>query len=285
MKGRIVICLAWLLALSVLLSACQTIHAQATQSEGLQTYVGKGFSFRHPANAQVQSVSSDPVARDEIHIVGPQVSIKPGDSDWVYTGPAYEMIIATFDNPDGLGAESWARNHILASWQRAKEQGEPIMGPPVSEEGKIIEQQVGRSVVAGESAFWANFLAGDSYRRTFFLSHNHQTVALSFYDYPLENQPLGEVQQGVYALIMGTFSFDGRWRVAFQAPNMAAPLSSLDSSVSCERSGPPSSRPWPTPASDTFDAVNPQREDGSIFHGRAREAASVNGTLAPRSPS
>jgi len=84
------------------------------------------------------------------------------------------------------------------------------MGPPVSENGEIIEEQVGRSIVAGEAAFWANFLAGDSYRRTFFLANKRQVVALSFYDYPLENQPLAMVQGDVFALMMSTFRFENR---------------------------------------------------------------------------
>lgn len=120
------------------------------------------------------------------------------------------MIILTFDNPDRLDAEAWAPNHILTSWQQAKERGEPLMGPPVSESGKIIEDQVGPAVVAGEPAFWADFLAGDSYRRTFFLARERQIVALSFYDYPLENQPLAMVQQDVYAFILSTFRFEGK---------------------------------------------------------------------------
>lgn len=173
-----------LLALAILLSACQSSNPQETQSEGLQRYTGRGFSLQYPANARVESVvSTDPDVKDEIHIIGPQVSVKPGDADWVYSGPAYEMIIWTFDNPNRLDAESWARNLILTSWQEAKERGEPTMGPPVSENGEIIEQQVGRSIVAGQPAFWANFFAGDSYRRTFFLANKRQVVALSFYSH------------------------------------------------------------------------------------------------------
>ena len=200
----------WLVALALLLSACEGLHAQERETRGLQTYVGDGFSLQYPANAQVERASTDPATKAEIHIIGPDVSVKPGDGDWVYSGPAYEMIILTFDNPGRLDTEAWARNHILTSWQQAKERGEPLMGPLVSESGKIIEDQVCPAVVAAEPAFRADFLAGDSYRRTFFLSRERQIVALSFYDYPLENQPLAMVQQDVYAFILSTFRFEKR---------------------------------------------------------------------------
>ncbi|MCK4450233.1 MAG: hypothetical protein KAX26_06545, partial [Anaerolineae bacterium] len=182
----------------------QRHSAQAAWSEGLETYNGEGFSLQYPVSAQVESVD------DRVHIIGPQVSVKPGDADWFYSGPAYELIVRTYDNPKELDAESWARNYILASWQEAKEQGGPLMGSPVSESGEIIEKRVGRSVVAGYPAFWASFFGGDSCHRTFYLTNKHQVVVLSFDDYPLANQPLAMVQQDVYALIMGTFRFGKR---------------------------------------------------------------------------
>lgn len=182
---------------------------EALPSEGTQVYRGKGFSFRYPANAQVEHLTTEPPALDAVRIVGPEVFIKPGAEDWSYRGWAYEVTVALYDNPEGLDAESWARNRILTSWQQAKERGEPIMGPPVSEDGKIREQDVGSTIVAGYPAFWANFMGGDSYRRVFYLSNGHWIATLSFDDYPLANQPLALVQQDIHALIMSTFRFEG----------------------------------------------------------------------------
>jgi len=181
-----------------------------TQSEGLQTYNGQGFSFQYPANARLENVTIRPPVTDEVHIIGSRVSVKPGDADWVYVGPGYEMIVRTYSNPEGLDAESWARNYVLTSWQEAKKRDEPRGSFPISEEGEIDEGQVGSSVVAGQPAFWVNYLAFDSYIRVFYLANNHQVVELSFSDYPLANQPLNLVQQDVYALIMGTFRFEGK---------------------------------------------------------------------------
>jgi hypothetical protein len=180
-----------------------------TQSEGLQTYTGQGFSFQYPVNAQLETFTDRPPATQEVHILGPRVSVKPGDADWVYVGSGYEMIVRTYDNPEGLDAESWTRNHLLTSWQEAKERDEPRGSFPVSEEGKIDESQVGRAVVAGYPAFWVDYLAFDSYVRAFYLVREYRVVEMSFSDYPLANQPMDLVQQDMYALIMSTFRLDG----------------------------------------------------------------------------
>jgi hypothetical protein len=172
------------------------------------TYDGEGFLLQYPINAQVENVTIDSAAVSEVRIVGPEVFVKPGNANWGYQGAAYEIIVRTYSNPENLDAESWARDYILTSWQEATEQGEPLMEPPVSESGAIIEQRVGESFVAGYPAFRVDFLAGDSYRRVFFLSYDYQVITLSFYDYPLSNQPLAMVQQDVYALIMSTFRFE-----------------------------------------------------------------------------
>ena len=198
---------AWLVVAS-LLSACQATKVDAPPSEGLRQYVGEGFSLQLPANAWLEVGPTERVPAGATRIVGPQIWIKPGDADWSYRGAAYELEIRTYDNPAGLDVETWARDYILTTWQRAVAQGEPAMGPPVSEDGVIFEDRVGRATVAGQAAFRADFFAGDSYRRTFFLVKGARVVALSFYDYPVGNQPLASVQQDVYELLLSTF----RWK-------------------------------------------------------------------------
>lgn len=175
---------------------------------GLRTYHGPGFSLQYSPNARLRITTTDPAATDEVHIVGPSVAVRPADADWSYQGPAYEMIVQTYDNPDKLDAESWARDHIVTAAQQAIAQSEPLMGLPVSEDGEIIEHRVGSSVMAGRPAFWAKFFAGDSDRRTFYLADNDRIVALSYFDYPLANQPLAMIQQDVYTAMMNTLRFE-----------------------------------------------------------------------------
>jgi hypothetical protein len=176
----------------------------------LETYEGQGFSFRYPANARLENVAAISPATTEIHIIGPQVWIKPGDADWFYHGQAYELIIRTYENPDGLDAESWARNYVLASWQEAREQGSPWGSFPVSEEGEIDEGKVASSAVAGEPAFWVSYFAFDSCTSAYYLTSNHQIIELSFGVYPLANQPLALIQRDVYALILDTLRLKER---------------------------------------------------------------------------
>jgi hypothetical protein len=158
----------------------------------------------------VESVDPIPPATSEIHVIGPIVWVKPGDADWSYNGPSYELVIRTYENPDELDAESWARDYILSSWKKAKERNEPWGSLPVSEEGVIEEDRVGSSVVAGQPAFWVNYFAFDSDHPAFYLTGNGLVIELSFCDYPLENQPLAAIQQDVYALIIGTFRLKGK---------------------------------------------------------------------------
>jgi hypothetical protein len=218
----------FLLVVVILMTACATSTPTATptvaalptetrtpcislerHSDGLQDYRGEGFSLLYPVNAKLEITPPNPPATHEIRIIGPDVSVKPRDADWIYAGPGYEIGVRTYDNPDNLDAESWARSYLLTSWQEAKDQGMPMMGIPITDTGEIDEGMVGNSMVASQPAFWANWFAGDSYLRVFYVATGHQVVELSFYDAPLENQPLNEVQQDVYALIMGTFCFNG----------------------------------------------------------------------------
>ena len=183
----------------------------------LETYEGQGFSFQYPANARLENVAPTrsawqviSPATGEIHVIGPQVWVKPGDADWFYRGPGYELIIRTYENPDGLDAESWARNYILTSWQEARERDRPWGSLPISEEGEIDEGKVGSSAVAGEPAFWVSYFAFDSCTSTYYLTSNHQIIELSFDVYPLANQPLALIQRDVYALILDTFRLEGK---------------------------------------------------------------------------
>jgi len=171
----------------------------------LKTYEGPGYSFQYPANARVENPTPWPPVASVIRVIGPVVWVKPGDADWSYNGPAYELTIQTYENPEGLDAETWARDYILKVWKEARERNEPWGSLPVTEEGVVKKDKVGRYVVAGQPAFWVNYFAFDSEYPAFYLAGNSQVVELSFSDYPLENQPLAVMQQDVYALIIGTF--------------------------------------------------------------------------------
>jgi hypothetical protein len=174
----------------------------------LQTYDGPGFSFQYPSNAQVETVEPEVAALSELHIAGPVVWIKPGDADWSFNGEAYELIVRTFENPEGLDAESWAREYVLERWEEAREQNRPTESLPVTEEGTIREDWVGQYEVTGEPAFWVRYFWFDSTYWAFYLTVEDRVVEVSFRIWPLANQPLAVMQQDVYALIVDSFRFD-----------------------------------------------------------------------------
>jgi hypothetical protein len=178
----------------------------------LSTYQGRGFSFQYPVGARLEQVPPRRMAwqrvspaTDELHVIGPQVWVKAGDADWGYRGPAYELVIRTYENPERLDAESWAREYILASWREARERKRPWGSLPVTEEGEIDERKVERTVVAGQPAFLVWFFAFDSTQPAYYLAIDRQVVELSFRLHIVENVPIAKVQRDVYVLILSTF--------------------------------------------------------------------------------
>lgn len=181
----------------------------------LETYQGQGFSFQYPANAQLENVPPNRMAwqvispaTTELHVIGPDVWIKPGNADWSFRGTAYHLTIRTYENSEELDAEMWARNYVLRSWREAREQNRPWGSLPVSEEGKIDEDKVGSSIISGQPVFWINYFSFDSYNYAYYVVNHHKVIELSFYIYPVENQPLAMVQRDIYALILGTLHLE-----------------------------------------------------------------------------
>jgi hypothetical protein len=119
------------------------------------------------------------------------------------------LIARTYENPERLDAEAWGRNYIVTSWQWAREKGRPWVHLPLSEQGQIDEDWVGNVVIAGQPAFRVRYFGFDSVHLAYHLSTGEQIVELSFRLYPVRNQPLAEVQQDVYALVLGTLSLEG----------------------------------------------------------------------------
>jgi hypothetical protein len=75
----------------------------------------------------------------------------------------------------------------------------------VSEEGDVDEDRVGRSIVAGQPAFWVSYFGFDSSIRAYHLTVDQKVLEVRFRLHPLENQPLATVQEDIYALVLGTF--------------------------------------------------------------------------------
>lgn len=175
-------------------------------SDGIRKYSGEVFSLQYPVNAKLKINTPAPPAKSELLIIGPHISIKPGNADWIYSGPGYELTVRTFANPEGLDAESWVRNSLLTTWREVRNEAGGI---PVNEKGEIYEDMVGEAVIAGKPAFRANWFGGDSNILFFYIAAGQQVVEISFRDTPSVNQPLHDIQQDIYKLILSTFQFEG----------------------------------------------------------------------------
>jgi hypothetical protein len=178
--------------------------SEISSSEGLQTFNGNGYSIQYPIDAKIENNSLVTDAKARIQIIGPEIFIKPGNADWVYQGPAYLVNVDTYDNSNEKDAETWARNYILAAWKNSIEKGYPIEGP-ITKEGIIREKEVGKSVVAGYPSFWAQYFGGDHNSRVYFFSNKKMIIAISYSEYPIENQPVANMQTDICALILNTF--------------------------------------------------------------------------------
>jgi hypothetical protein len=172
----------------------------------LAEFQGDGYSFFYPIEATIEITTPQAPQTSVVTVIGPVVQQMIGQAD--LTGPGYTIVVRTYENPDGLDAEAWGRGYLISLWERILAEGGP-MSIPVSQEGVIREDDVGTTTVASQPAFWIEWFGGDHARMEYFIANGNQIVSFSFGDYPPANQPLNEVQQGVYSLIMGTLKLEG----------------------------------------------------------------------------
>lgn len=200
----------------LMLSACATPQAtlQATQeapavpfeSIGLIKFQGEGYTFHYPAEARAEITSAVAPQTSVVTIYGPDVPQLVGEADW--TAPGYTIVVRTYENSEGLDAEAWGRAYLVTLLDQILASGGPL-SIPISSTGTINEDDVGMAVVAGLPAFWIEWFGGDHARMEYFVANGNQIVSFSFGDYPLANQPMNEVQQGIYSMIMGTLKLEG----------------------------------------------------------------------------
>lgn len=171
----------------------------------LRTYSGAGFTLQLPEGAEVESLAVAAPRTSEVIVRGPEIWVRAGDAGWTVQGPAYELTLRTYANPDDLDAESWARAHLQAAWQRARDLDEPTGALPVHEDGSPMEDALASAVVGGQPAFLVSYLAFDSYIRAFYIAGPEGIVEISVRDSPVENHPLARMQLDLYAAILGSF--------------------------------------------------------------------------------
>ncbi len=180
-------------------------------SVGLLTYKGQYLTFNYPSSAKLALVSTT-----ESVLLGPSISNHP-DQEWglptsnvssnVMVGEsrrAYQVFIYIHDNPMKLKAESWARSHIIQEWKQT--QGGPTI-LPISHDGHILEDFVGRVTVGKAKGFMVETYGYDTHTRSLYFARDNVVIELRFLFYSLETDPLAILQKDIYALILGTMAF------------------------------------------------------------------------------
>jgi len=167
---------------------------------GLMLYQGDGWWFHYPEQAMLNVVSET-----ELSVVGPFVKIRHADYDAVIEGPAYQVDIAVYDNPERVFPEVWAERQILADWQALQAAGGP--NPlPVAEDGLSLDlSKVQGIIINGLPAFKVEFFGGDARIWHVYLPANDKIVVFSYRENIIENDPLALMQLDIYTLILNTF--------------------------------------------------------------------------------
>jgi hypothetical protein len=170
-------------------------------SYGLQVYDGGTFWFMVPANAHLEAVSDT-----ELQITGPDIAIRPADADFTIQGPAYQINVTIYENPEALPVDQWAQQQILSDWQAAMSQGAPNTFP-VTDDGIIDENKFRVVNVGSLPAARADYFGGDATIVQMYTGSGSTIVMFRYREEILPNNPLATVQQDVYALIMNTLHF------------------------------------------------------------------------------
>ena len=200
-------CLSALVVPSMIIAGCGGGGERESRvTEGVQTFSAEGFAIDYPLHAKLEKEPLDSGMKANIRIIGPEVSIRPVDVEFSFTGPSYEVDVIAYDNPRGQSGFDWARERIMNEWRQARMNDEPTGSLPVSEDGKTV---TGDSVtVAGLPAFRTYFFAGDSETAGYYVANDKLVVMLSYSRSPVENMPVALAAQDIAAMILATFRFD-----------------------------------------------------------------------------
>lgn len=181
----------------------QATASPQPREAALAIWEGPGLRLRYPADVQITSV-------DESHwsFTGPDISLRPVEADWAWSGPAYRVEIVQYDNPDEARSIDWAREHLRREWRDAKERGEPFTGP-VNKEGQLDEEKTGLVRLGDKAALRADWAGGDHVRRAIYLSLRESVVAFLFDLYPIANNPVADVASDIYGLLLAQVEAPG----------------------------------------------------------------------------
>jgi hypothetical protein len=158
----------------------------ARETPGVATLERDGFTLRYPAGARVVT-ESDSVTR----LLGPEIAISPAGQPWTISGAGYDLAVMSFPNPDRLEFGTWVEQRLASG---------DAPSPP----------KIEPATVAGVPMLRVATFGGDSEFITYYAARGERVVALQYQQIPTANQPIAEVQQALYALILDSFRWSAR---------------------------------------------------------------------------
>jgi predicted small lipoprotein YifL len=158
--------------------------AAAEPSHGARRYQGEGFSLQVPEAAVVERAEvPDSGAVRAVRILGPEIETGPVGGSRQWSGPAYQLEIITFRNPDGQGVDAWAAEHLRAP-------------------GEITS-------VGGRTAVRVRSFAGDSELVTLYLASGKRVLGARYTEWPEGSGPIARMQNDLHALLIQTLEPEG----------------------------------------------------------------------------
>ncbi len=190
-RTRILVHAAAAAALALL--ACQPvevvpIHTGLPRTQEVRTLVADGFQIDYPPSATVDTLAAADDARLSLRISGPHITIVFSGGTGSWNGPAYDLEVLRYHNPQALSAEAWVRDRVSGL---DREHG----------------QDSTHTRVAGRQAIRVATLVGDSRMITVFVPRDRQMVALRYFEFPLEHHPAAPAANAVHTMMVSTFRY------------------------------------------------------------------------------
>lgn len=168
------------------------------KTAGASQFVGDGFAFKYPDNADLRIRREDEWALRRIEVAGPEIELEG------VRYPGYAFTLESFGPAGTESAREFAESRIMQAYEAAREAGEPAGAWPVNPETGAVE---GRRVrVHGLEGWEVRVPAGDAelVRRFVIGPESGTAVALSYRDIPEMNNPLAPLHYSMYVMALET---------------------------------------------------------------------------------
>ncbi len=174
--------------------ACQPvevapIHTGLPRTEEVRTLVADGFQIDYPLSAIVDTLAPADDALLSLRIRGPHITVGLPNRTESWNGPAYDLEVLRYPNPQALSAEAWLRDRMYR------------------QDGEHVQNSSPTRVSGRQSIRVAAFAGADVRIITVYVPRDRQMVALRYFEFPLENHPGAPAADAVHTMMVGTFRY------------------------------------------------------------------------------